>query len=96
MIAVHAKSRKQYRKDKLRWRVSGGARRSLGRVPFKSGAVSWKNGQAYFAGHYFKAWDSYGLSAYRFRSGSFSEDARGRWYLNIVIEISEQTGAGSG
>ncbi len=94
-IAVHAKSHKQYRKDKLRWRISGGARRSLGWVPFKSCAVSWKNGRAYFAGHFFKVWDSYGLSAYRFRSGSFSEDARGRWYLNIVVEIPEQTGAGS-
>jgi putative transposase len=40
VIAIHAKSRKQYREDKLRWRVSGGARRSLGWVPFKSGAVS--------------------------------------------------------
>ncbi|HEY8095874.1 MAG TPA: transposase [Methylobacter sp.] len=96
VIAVHAKSRKQFRKDKLRWRVSGGVRRSLGWVPFKSGAVSWKNGQAYFAGHYFKVWDSYGLSGYRFRSGSFSEDARGRWYLNIIVELLEQTGVGSG
>ena len=94
VIAVHAKTRKQFRKDKLRWRVSGGARRSLGWVPFKSGAVSWKYEQAYFAGHYFKVWDSYGLAAYQFRSGSFSEDARGHWYLNIVIEVPMQSGDG--
>lgn len=35
VIAVHAKTRKQFKKDKLRWRCSGGARRSLGWVPFK-------------------------------------------------------------
>jgi hypothetical protein len=41
VIAVHAKTRKQFKKDKLRWRCSGGARRSLGWVPFKSGAAQW-------------------------------------------------------
>ena len=45
----------------------------------------WKNGQIYHNGHDYKVWDSYGLSQYQLRSGSFSEDARGRWYLNIVV-----------
>lgn len=96
VIAVHHKSRKQFKRDKLRWRVSGGSRRSLGWVPFKSGAAQWKNGQVYFAGHYFKVWDSYGLSKYSFRSGSFSEDARGRWYFNIVVEVPIQNPKGNG
>lgn len=96
VIAVHHKSRKQFKRDKLRWRVSGGSRRSLGWVPFKSGAAQWKNGQVYFAGHYFKVWDSYGLSKYSFRSGSFSEDARGRWYFNIVVEVPIQKPKGNG
>ena len=87
VIAVHAKTRKQFKKDKLRWRCSGGARRSLGWVPFKSGAAQWVNGQIRFCGIYFKCWDSYGLSQYDFRSGSFSQDARGRWYFNIVVHV---------
>ena len=87
VIAVHAKTRKQFRKDKLRWRCSGGARRSLGWVPFKSGAAQWINGQIRFCGIHFKCWDSYGLSRYDFRSGSFSQDARGRWYFNIVVHV---------
>lgn len=86
VIAVHHKARRQFKTDKLRWRVSGGARRSLGWIPFKSGAAKWKNGQVYFSGHYFKVWDSYGLSQFEFRSGSFSQDARGRWYFNSVVE----------
>ncbi|TXH66601.1 MAG: transposase, partial [Thiothrix sp.] len=86
VIAVHHKARRQFKTDQLRWRVSGGSRRSLGWVPFKSGAAKWKNGQVYFAGHYFKVWDSYGLSQFAFRSGLFSQDARGRWYFNIVVE----------
>ncbi|MDP3877628.1 MAG: transposase [Methylobacter sp.] len=87
VIAVHAKARKQFKKNKLRWRSSGGARRALGWVPFKSGAAVWVNGQIRFCGIYFKCWDSYGLSQYDFRSGSFSQDARGRWYFNIVVHV---------
>ena len=89
VIAAHHKARRQFKTDKLRWRVSDGARRSLGWIPFKSGAAKWKSGQVYFAGHYFKVWDSYGLSQFEFRSGSFSQDARGRWYFNIVVEVAQ-------
>ncbi|MDY0414374.1 MAG: transposase [Pseudomonas sp.] len=38
--------------------------------------------------------DSYGLSQHRFRSGSFSEDARGRWYFNIVVDVEVETPKG--
>lgn len=84
---AHAKARKQFKKDKLRWRCSGGSRRSLGWIPFKSGAAVWKNGQVRHNGHFFKVWDSYGLSQYEFRSGCFSEDTRGRWYFNVVVKV---------
>jgi len=86
--------RKQFKKNRLKWRKSHGVKRSLGWVPFKTGAVKWKNGSAYFNGHYFKVWDSYGLSKYTFRSGSFNEDARGRWYLNIVVDINAEQSLG--
>lgn len=96
VIAAHHKARRQFKTDQLRWRVSGGARRSLGWIPFKSGAAKWKSGQIYFAGHYFKVWDSYGLSQFAFRSGSFSQDARGRWYFNIVVEVAQTTSSAIG
>lgn len=86
--------RLQFRKTRLNWRASGGARRSLGWVPFKSGAANWRNGQVYHNGHYFKVWDSFDLSQYRFRSGSFSEDARGRWYFNVVVDVEADMPAG--
>ena len=49
------------------------SRRSLGWVPFKTGAARWKQGQVYHNGHSFKVWDSYGLAGYKFRSASFNE-----------------------
>ncbi|MGB3917868.1 MAG: transposase, partial [Thiothrix litoralis] len=80
-----------FKKDKLRWRISGGSQRSLGWIPLKSGAVVWKDGQVRYNKHFFKVWDSYGLSQYAFRSGSFSEDARGRWYFNVVVQVEVVT-----
>lgn len=87
--------RKQFKKVRLNWRRYGGSRRSLGWIPVNTGAASWKNGQVYHAGHYFKVWDSYGLSQYRFRTASFNEDARGRWYFNVVVEIEAKSATGT-
>jgi IS605 OrfB family transposase len=88
--------RKQFKKVRLNWRKSAGVRRSLGWIPVNTGAASWKNGQVYHNGHYFKVWDSYGLAGPKFRSGSFSEDARGRWYFNVVVDVEESVSMGQG
>jgi IS605 OrfB family transposase len=95
VIAVHGKARKQFKRSKLRWRVSGGARRSLGWIPFKVGFAKWHNGSVKFAGKLFNVWDSYGLSGYKFRAGSFSEDSRGRWYFNVAVDYEEQPTQGT-
>ena len=87
--------RRQFRKAKLRWRVSKGARKSLGWIPFKVGAVRYKNGQLRYAGQYFSVWDSYDLSNYELRSGSFSQDASGLWFGNICVDIQGQKSAGT-
>ena len=95
-IAVHGKARKQFKKNKLNWRCSGGAKKALGWIPFKSGAAKWVNGQVRYAGYYFKVRDSYGLSQFDFRSGCFSQDARGCWYFNIVVHVEMTTKPAAG
>ena len=89
--------RKQFKKAKLRWRVSNpkSSRRSLGWIPFKSGALVYANGQIQFAGHRLCLWDSYGLSNYKLRAGNFNQDVRGRWYLNVVVQIPSVASAGT-
>ena len=89
--------RKQFKKAKLRWRVSNpkSSRRSLGWIPFKSGALVYANGQIKFAGHRLSLWDSYGLSNYKLRAGNFNQDVRGRWYLNVVVQIPSVASAGT-
>lgn len=87
VISAHAKARNQLKRTKLRWRISSGPKRSLGWVPFKSRAVKSVDGGIAFGGVIYKIWDSYNLDKATLRSGSFSEDARGRWYLNICVQI---------
>jgi IS605 OrfB family transposase len=82
--------RKQFKKARLSWRKSGGVRRSLGWIPVKGQTVRYQHGQIVYNGHHFKCWDSYGLSRYKFKQGSFSEDSRGRWYFNIAVEIKAE------
>ena len=81
--------RKQFKKAKLRWRVSHGSRRSLGWIPVKASALSYRAGQVHYQGKAISLWDSYGLADYQLRSGSFSEDSRGRWYLNVTVDVKQ-------
>ena len=87
---------KQFKKSKLSWRKSSGVHRSLGWIPVNTGAAQWKHGQVYFNGQHYKVWDSYGLSQFRFRAGSFNEDAQGRWYFNVVVDATIKPSTGNG
>ncbi|MEJ6002787.1 RNA-guided endonuclease InsQ/TnpB family protein [Paucibacter soli] len=93
----YATRRRQHKKVRLAWRKSGGARRSLGWVPFKARAVDYRAGQIRFNGQSFGLWDSHGLAGClaagaKLRGGNFSEDSRGRWFLNVAIEIPDLCG----
>jgi IS605 OrfB family transposase len=96
VIGQHAKSRKQFKKNKLNWRCSGGAKKALGWIPFKSAGIKWVNGCVRFCGKFFKVYDSYGLSQYELGTGCFSEDARGRWYFNTTVKIDTHQHAENG
>jgi IS605 OrfB family transposase len=85
--------RRAAQKVKLRWRCSSGPRRSLGWIPFKSRSLSYKAGQVVFQGMNLSLWDSYGLADYELGAGSISEDARGRWYLNICVKVKKKAPA---
>ena len=79
--------KKQFKKSKLKWRVSNkkSARRSLGWIPFKKVAIKYADGYVQYGKQKFKLWDSYGISKYSVRTGSFVEDSRGRWYVCLVV-----------
>lgn len=91
-----ATRRKQFKKLKLRWRVSNrkSAKYSLGWIPFKTGSLKYNSGQIKFNGVLFSLWDSYGLSSYELRGGSFSEDNKGHWYLNATVKVATEKSKG--
>lgn len=86
IASEYATRRKQFKKVKLAWRKSGGARRSLGWVPFKAAGIAYANGQVRYGKVWLSLWDSYGLKDYELGAGTISEDARGRWYINICAK----------
>ncbi len=88
----YARRRRQHRKVRLAWRKSGGVRRSLGWIPFKVRTIRYRGGQIYFAGRWLSLWDSYGLGNFELRAGNFSEDSRGRWYLNVCVPTVQRVG----
>jgi putative transposase len=86
----YARSRRQHRRIRLAWRKSKGPRRSLGWLPFKVRTIKYAHGQIYYAGKWLSVWDSWGLGEHELRAGSFSEDSRGRWYLNVTVSVKRQ------
>jgi putative transposase len=89
--------RRKFKRIRLNWRVSNRAssRYSLGWVPFKAKHIRYRSGQVVYAGHRFSVWDSYGLGDYDLRAGSFSQDARGRWYFNVAVQVSTEKSEGT-
>jgi len=79
------KSRRQHKRPWLRFR----GRKSPGWVPFNTGHVSFRDGAFFFRGGRYDVWldraPPEGSSI--LGAGSFSQDARGRWYLNIPVDV---------
>lgn len=90
IVQEHAKARTQFKRTKLRWRKSSGSKRSLGWIPVKPRCITYRNGQIHYRGVALKVWDSYDLSKHDLGTGSFSEDARGRWYLNVTVKVKKK------
>jgi IS605 OrfB family transposase len=84
----YAKSRSQRKRPYLRWR----GKKSLGWVPLK-GRDLRREGDAFrFAGKTFHVFYSRPLPDGKIKDGTnFACDSRGRWFLNIVIEVLDAT-----
>ena len=75
-----------------RWR----GRNSLGWVPFQaSRAIRLQGDTVVFLGRRYRLWLSRPMDG-RIRCGSFAEDARGRWYLNLQVEVPQDSEHGVG
>jgi putative transposase len=80
----YAKSRSQKKRPYLRYR----GKRSLGWVPIKGRELKREGDAFRFAGNTFRVFNSRPRPEGKIRDGTcFSRDARGNWFLNIVVDI---------
>jgi putative transposase len=86
--AEFATRRRQFKKTKLRWRVSRGSRRSLGWVPFKAMQLKRKARSLRFAGKAFRVFERELLEGVQWKSGCFAEDSVGDWWLCLPVEAA--------
>lgn len=86
VTAQYTKSRQQFKRPYLRYR----GRRSLGWVPLKGRDLKREGNAFRFAGNTFRVFDSRPLPDGKIKDGTnFSQDRRGNWFLNIVVEVPD-------
>lgn len=78
----YAKCCKQFKKTRLSWRSR---KRSLGWIPFKASGVKISSDTIAYGGRTFKFWLSRPIEGI-VRFGSFAQDSKGHWFVNLVIE----------
>jgi putative transposase len=82
----YAQKRAQTKRCKLRWRVSRGARRSLGWVPFKAASLKRRGRGLRFCGKIFRVFEAQRLEGVKWKQGCFAQDAVGDWWLCLPVE----------
>src|SRR4030095_5748113 len=78
--------RRQFRKVKLKWRSR---KRSLGRIPFKAAYIKLVGDTVTYCGYRFRLWRSRPVEG-TVKTGSFTQDARGRWYVSFQCEVADE------
>jgi putative transposase len=84
--AEFATRRKQFKRAKLRWRVSKGAKRSLGWIPFKAAQLKRRGKCLRFSGKAFRVFERELLEGVTWKLGCFAQDAVGDWWLCVPVE----------
>lgn len=83
-------------RDKARRRPRWRGKRSLGWIPFQAARAIRMDGEAVvFLKRRYRLWLHRPVEG-EIKSGSFAEDARGRWYLNLQVEVAEDRACGTG
>lgn len=87
------RSRSQHKKPWLRWR----SRKSLGWVPFNHGHVTFGGAFFKFRGVKYQTMHMRDIPANAvLRAGSFNQDSKGHWYINVPVEFPAESFAKSG
>jgi putative transposase len=88
--AEFATRRKQFGKTRLRWRVSRGARRSLGWIPFKARQLKRRSRSLRFGGKSIRVFERHLLDGNAWKAGCFAQDSVGDWWLCLPVAYEAQ------
>lgn len=87
-VAYEVLLRTQKAKKRIRFRTG---RKNLGWVPFNGQTAKYCGDYITYNGFKLRLWQHRKLPAGSvIKTGSFSEDSRGRWYLNLTIEVADE------
>jgi len=78
----YATRKRAAKKRKLRWR----SKRSLGWIPFNGQTIHVSEDHVKYSGVRFRFWKSREIEG-KIKSGSFSQDVKGNWYLNLSCDV---------
>lgn len=81
----YVKVRDQFHKRILRWRS---AKKNLGWIPLNPQSIEYNIGDDHFSfmNRKFRFWKDRDIPS-RIKSGCFSEDSQGRWYIHFICEV---------
>jgi putative transposase len=82
----YAQKRTAAKRCRLRWRISRGARRSLGWIPFKAASLKRKGRAVRLCGKTFRVFEAERLDGVKWGQGCFAQDAVGDWWLCLSVE----------
>ncbi len=82
---VYEKSRRQHKRPWLRWR----GKKSLGWVPFRGVDTRFTADGFKYAGKVYRLFGDRRPVGKILDGSSFSQDAKGNWYLNVCVEVAE-------
>ena len=79
----YATRRRQHCRPRLNWRSR---KRSLGWIPFKGRQIALHGDAIRFGKRRYRLWFSRPVKG-EIKAGSFTQDARGRWYVSLQCEV---------
>jgi putative transposase len=88
VVAQFVASRNLHKKCP-RFRSSFGAKRSLGWVPFQGRDIKINDATITFRKQVYRFWKSRDIPSGNPKAGCFIEDARGRWYVCLAVEVCD-------
>ena len=87
-VAYECLLRVQKTKGRVRFRTG---KKNLGWIPFNGQTVKFHGGYIDYNGYRFRLWEHRKIpEGFAIKTGSFSEDSRGRWYVNLTCEIPDE------